>query len=134
MFVDTSGWIAFVSLNDANHAAADLLLSRAIAHRMRLFTSDLVLAEVHRLLLFRAGIKAAATAIDKVASSASVRLEYASADHHRGARAWLDKLADHAITLTDAVSFAMMDATRCRVAVTFDRDFWIAGFERFESR
>jgi predicted nucleic acid-binding protein len=99
---------------------------------MRLITSNLVLAEVHHLLLFRAGIAAAVAALDKIATSRSVKLVLASHGHHQRARAWLDKLDDQVITLTDAVSFAVMDAAGCRVAVAFDRDSWIAGFERFQ--
>jgi predicted nucleic acid-binding protein len=132
VFVDTSGWIAFFSQNDRNHAQAEAMLAHAIADRKRLITSNLVLAEVHRLLLFRAGIAAAVATLDKIATSRSVKLVLASHSHHQRARAWLDKLDDQIITLTDAVSFAVMEAAGCRVAVAFDRDFWIAGFERFQ--
>ena len=132
VFVDTSGWIAFFSQDDGNHAQADQLIAGALATRKQLITSNLVLAEVHRLLLFRAGIRAAATALDKIATSPSVHLVLATRDLHERARSWLDKLQDQVITLTDAVSFAVMEDARCRAAVTFDRDFWIAGFERFQ--
>jgi predicted nucleic acid-binding protein len=132
VFVDTSGWIAFFSRDDGNHREADALLTRAIVGRRRLLTSNLVLAEVHRLLLFRAGRKAAVTALDKITTSPSLRVEHATQSHHRRARTWLDKLDDQMITLTDAVSFAIMEAARSRTALTFDRDFWVAGFERFQ--
>lgn len=132
VFVDTSGWIAFFSQDDRNHVQAEALLAHAIAKRRRVITSNLVLAELHRLLLFRAGIRAARTALDKITASPSVKVELATHAHHRRARIWLDELDDQVITLTDAVSFAIMDATGCRVALTFDRDFWIAGFERFQ--
>jgi predicted nucleic acid-binding protein len=46
-------------------------------------------------------------------------------------RAWLDRLANHAITYTDAVSFAVMEALRCTAALTFDHDFLAAGFSRW---
>ena len=132
VFVDTSGWIAFFSRDDRNHVQADQLIARAIASRKQLLTSNLVLAEVHRLLLFRAGIRAAATALDKIATSPSVDLVLATRELHERARQWLDKLHDQVITLTDAISFAAMEAAHCRTAVTFDRDFWIAGFERYQ--
>jgi predicted nucleic acid-binding protein len=50
-------------------------------------------------------------------------------DVHRRAREWLAKLDDQVITYTDAVSFAVMTARRCRFALSFDSDFVIAGFE-----
>jgi predicted nucleic acid-binding protein len=62
-----------------------------------------------------------------------VKLALATHDLHR-ARASLDKLDDQLITLTDALTFAAMEAVRCYAAVTFDRDFWIAGFVPFQPR
>lgn len=132
VFVDTSGWIAFFSQDDRNHTEADQLVTFAVTTKKRVLTSNLVLAEVQRLLLHRAGIRAARVAIDRIGASPSVAVQYANESHHRRARAWLDELDDQFITLTDAVSFAIMEALRCRVALTFDRDFWTAGFERLQ--
>lgn len=130
-FVDTSAFIALFSQADANHAEAEAMFAHAISSRRPLLTSNLVLAEVHRLLLFRAGIRPAAAALDRITSSPSLRLHHATGTDQIRARAWLTKLDDHAITWTDAISFAIMDGSRCRSALTFDRDFWIAGFERY---
>ena len=131
VFVDTSGWIAFFSQDDRNHIEAERLVTHAIEKRKRLLTSNLVLAEVQHLLLHRAGIRAALAALDRITSSPAVAVQYASESHHLRAREWLVKLEDQVITLTDAVSFALMDALQCRVALSFDRDFWVAGFARF---
>ena len=129
VFVDSSAWLAFFSQSDRNHEQADVAFRRALAARTRLLTTNLVLAEVHRLLLFRAGIRPAAAALDKVTGSQAVRIQFADANDHGKARRWLQKLDDQQISLTDAVSFAVMETARCRVALSFDRDFWIAGFE-----
>ena len=53
---------------------------------------------------------------------------HATVEHHGAARRWLAKLADQPISYTDAVSFAVMEALGCRVALTFDRHFAMAGF------
>jgi uncharacterized protein len=132
VFVDSGAWLALFSARDDNHAAARLLFQRASDHRVPLITTNLVLAEVHRLLLFRAGPAAASAALARVDDSALVAVAYASRAHHQAARAWLARLSDQKITYTDATSFAIMDAERCRVAMTFDRDFWLAGFERWQ--
>ena len=58
-----------------------------------------------------------------------VTIEFATALHHRRAREWLDKLATQ--TITDAASFAVMEALRCTEALTFDHDSLIAGFSRW---
>ncbi len=85
LFVASGAWIAYFGLRDDRHREADALLRAAVAARPRLLTTSLVLAEVHRWLLFRAGIGPAAATLDRI------------------------------------------DAN-CRAALTFDRDFTVAGF------
>ena len=133
VFVDSSALIAYFSADDANHAHAAAGVRRAAAERAALLTSNLVLAEVHRLLLFRAGIRAAAAALSAMTRSHLVRIHYARSSDHLAAHGWIERLGDQVITLTDAVSFAIMTAERCRVALSFDRDFWIAGFEPWQA-
>jgi predicted nucleic acid-binding protein len=100
----------------------------AIARKVRMVTTNLVLAEVHRLLVSRAGIRPAAVALDRFEASPRLTIVFAGAPHHRAARAWLARLADQPVSYTDAVSFAVMDATRCSAAMSFDHDFMLAGF------
>ena len=131
MFVDSSAWLALVSATDGQHAEADRLFGLALDERVPLVTTDLVLAEVHRLLLYRAGIRPAATFLERVEGSAALTIEFATAAHHRRARAWLARLGDQLITYTDAVSFAVIEAVPCRAVLTFDADFDRAGFVRY---
>jgi predicted nucleic acid-binding protein len=128
LFVDSSAWLAFFSARDGRHDEADQLLRRAITERIPLITTNLVLAELHRLLLFRAGIKPAKAALEHIDASPSVSVKFADGKVHRDARAWLAKLHDQVISYTDAASFAVMSAHRCKVALTFDKDFLIAGY------
>ncbi|HMF39501.1 MAG TPA: PIN domain-containing protein [Polyangia bacterium] len=132
MFVDSGAWLALFSARDDNHSAAEVLFRRAAGHRVPLITTNLVLAEVHRLLLFRAGPAVASAALARVDDSDLVSVTFASQTHHQAARAWLAKLSDQKITYADAISFAVMDAERCRVAMSFDRDFWLAGYELWQ--
>jgi predicted nucleic acid-binding protein len=104
------------------------LFRAALDRRARLVTTNLVLAEVHRLLLFRASVPAAATALDRLDSSPALTLTFPSAEHHAAARAWLRRLAPQRISYTDAVSFAVIEASRCQAVLTFDQDFVVAGF------
>ena len=130
LFVDSSGWIALVSDRDRRHAEAERTIRDAIGARTRLFTTNLVLAEVHRWSLFRAGPAAARAVLGRIEASPSLELAFASQDDHRAALRWLDRFADQHFSYTDAVSFAVMQAARCPVALTFDRDFTVAGFRR----
>ena len=128
LFVDSGAWIALLSLRDQHHAEAEALFRQVVARRSRLLTTNLVLGEVHRFLLFRAGIQPAARALDRIEASPLVSIEFATAAHHQKARAWLTRLADQRISYTDAVSFAVAEATRCQAVMSFDHDFVLAGF------
>jgi len=133
LFVDSGGWIALASVRDQHHSEADSLFRIAATLRLPLLTTNLVVAEVHRFLLRRAGIAIAARALDRLESSPRLTLEFIRPEHHRSAREWLARLGDHPVSYTDAVSFAVMTARRCRTALSFDRHFQIAGFELWRS-
>lgn len=128
VLVDSGAWIALFSARDQHHADADALFRRAAEERVPFVTTNLVLAEVHRFILFRAGSRAAATALDRIEASDRVRIVHPTATHHAAARVWMARLLDQRITYTDAVSFAVMDAAPCVAVLAFARDFTVAGF------
>jgi predicted nucleic acid-binding protein len=97
-----------------------------------MITTNLVLAEVHRFVLFRDGPRAAAAVLSRIEASPRVSIEFATSRHHRAAIAWLGRLSAQRVSYTDAVSFAVMESMRCREAFTFDDDFVVAGFQRWE--
>jgi predicted nucleic acid-binding protein len=132
VLVDTGAWIALFSARDQHHHEAERLFRHAAARRIRLLTTNLILAELHRLLLFRAGPRPAVAALTRVDDSQLVTVEFAARAHHRAAHDWLARLANHPITYTDAVSFAIMHAVNCTRVMTFDTDFTTAGFERWQ--
>jgi|RhiMethySRZTD1v2_1073278.scaffolds.fasta_scaffold558630_2 predicted nucleic acid-binding protein len=127
-FVDSSAWFAVASASDGRHAEAERLLGDAVARGIGLLTTNLILAEVHRLALARMGIRPAATMLERIEASRLVSLVHATAEHHRSARGWLAKLPDQRISYVDAVSFAVIEDTRCPLVMTFDRHFEMAGF------
>ncbi len=133
VFVDSGAWIALFSARDRWHGAADAMFRSASADGVGLVTTNLVVAEVHRLLLFRAGIKPASRAVEVIDATGRVDIEFVSVEHHDRARRWLEKLSDQHVTYTDAVSFAVMEARCCRVAMSFDHDFSVAGFDLWPS-
>jgi predicted nucleic acid-binding protein len=128
LFVDSGAWIALRSRRDQHHAEADRLFREAIQRRIPLLTSNLVIAEIHRLTLFRAGLQPALRALERIDASQRVTIHFPAADEHAGARRWLSRLAPRPVTYTDAVSFAVMEATGCRHVLGFDADFAAAGF------
>jgi predicted nucleic acid-binding protein len=94
-----------------------------------LVTTNLIVAEIHRLTLFRAGLEPAQRALERIDASPSVTVHFATNDDHVAARRWLERLAPRPVTYTDAVSFAVMEATECTHVLGFDEDFEAAGFD-----
>lgn len=128
VFVDSGTWIALGRQRDQHHGEADRLFRVAVSRRVPLLTSNLVIAEVHRFILFHIGIQAAQRMVDRIDAARLVTIEFARQEHHKAAREWLARLPDQKISYTDAVSFAVMEATRCTTAFSFDHDFTLAGF------
>lgn len=118
-------------MRDQHHVEADRLFHLAVSERIPLLTTNLILAEIHRFLLFRAGIVPAFHALDRIEASSQVEIRFVTSTDHRTARAWLERLEGHEITYTDAVSFAVMEAEHCTAAISFDKDFSLAGFLRW---
>lgn len=100
----------------------------AIEQRIPLLTTNLIIAEVHRLTLHRAGAQAASKALDRIGASSSVTVHFATADDHTAALRWLERLGERPTTYTDAVSFSVMHASACTHVLGFDEDFVAAGF------
>jgi len=123
-----------VRATDQHHAEADQMFRQAVRERVRLITTNLIVAEVHRFILFHVGIRAAALLLDRIDASPLLTIEFVTAAHHAAARRWLAKLSDQVITYTDAISFAVMEAARCRVAMSFDHDFEVAGFRLWRAQ
>jgi len=128
LFVDSGAWIALRSVRDQHHVEADRLFREAVARRIPLLTTNLIIAETHRLTLFRAGVAPALRALDRMAASDRVTMLFTNETHHRGALAWIERLSPRPITYTDAVSFAVMETARCHDVLGFDQDFEVAGF------
>jgi len=128
LFVDSGAWIALRSRRDQHHAEADRRFREALSRRIPLLTTNLVIAETHRLTLFRAGLQPALRALERMDASPSVATHFATADDHAAARGWLERLAPRPVTYTDAVSFAVMEEHRCDHVLGFDQDFAAAGF------
>ncbi len=127
VFVDSSAWIAFFSASDGNHARAHAAFAHEARGRATFVTSSLVVAEVHRLVLHRAGMRLARSVLGRLVGD-DVRLHHPTPAVHTRALGFIDDFADQAFTYADAVSFAIMRSNRITTALAFDRHFMIAGF------
>lgn len=127
-FVDTSAWYPAVVQSHPDHQRVAAGLAARIRQKRRVVTTNLVIAETHALLLRRAGSDPALTFAKTVRLPpnlivwADARLDMAALSD------WLERYDDQDFSLTDAVSFAVMQDRGIEEALTLDRHFAVAGF------
>jgi predicted nucleic acid-binding protein len=122
--VDTSAYYALVDDDDVYHVRANAI---GAALRGRLYTTNLILAETHALLLRRLGRE---TAAQFLIASYQTRTNFARvtwADEQRAIEI-ITTHDDKDYSLTDATSFAVMERLGITTAFTFDRHFAQYGF------
>lgn len=130
LFVDTGGFCAVQIPQDRWHADAAGTLRAAVASRVRLVTTNLVVGETFTLLRVRFGSVAAWRF--KESLDRSGRLEIVRVDERAERSAWalLRQFADQPFSFVDATSFVVMKDRRIRRALAYDRHFAAAGFVR----
>ena len=129
-YLDTSALIALAAASDKNHAAAVSHLRKALRTGTRFALGRPVLVEYLDGLTKRISKAEAIRQLEAVESSAVMRVEPDIEEDHRVARDLFLSYDDHAIDMTDSLSFAIMARLRLRDVFTFDRDFAIHGFAR----
>jgi predicted nucleic acid-binding protein len=128
LFVDTSAWYALALPKDPAHARLARALRERVGHGVRVVTTNLIVAETQALLLRRVGRGPAEAFARVVRASPNLvvtstpELEAAALDE------WIARCEDQDLSLTDAVSFAVMAERGIRDALTQDRHFATAGF------
>ena len=126
-FLDTSAYFALIDSQDTNHVKARALATWFAQERWRLFTTNLILAETHALLLSRLGREIALRVLREIDRSATTIVRATLADEQR-AREILDKYHDKDFSLCDAISFGVMERLDISSAFAFDQHFAQYGF------
>ena len=127
--MDTGAWLAAFHVRDQYHKPAASTLLELRSDRARLVVTDLIIAELHLHLLRGFGPDRAATHVKAIVSDPLVEEIFVSRDLQTEAlEEWIGRFEDQTFTLTDAVSFAVMEEERIETAFTFDADFQVAGF------
>jgi uncharacterized protein len=131
-FLDASGWFAALSARDQHHARAAAAYAKLLATRgTRLITTNLVVAEVHALIVRSGGAAAGLRFLERLYGDPAHEVVWATRDLERAAAdRWLRPFRDVPFSLTDAVSFEVMRLAGLHQVFTFDRHFEVAGFER----
>jgi len=130
-YLDTSGWFAALNPKEAKHSAARAAYTKWIEDGRKLFTTNLVVAEMQILLIRFRGTKEGLRFLDSLYQDASHHVIFADRDLERAAvDRWLRKFADQQVSLADAVSFEVMREHGIRQALALDVHFSLAGFDR----
>lgn len=129
VFADSSGYYASAVRRDDNYQPAQAILVALAAERVHFYTTTYVLAETHALFVKRQrdarGAFVFLTRLEQ--ASGTTIITPTTADAAR-ARAILAEYQDHLFTLTDALSFAVMERLGISRVFSFDHDFEEYGF------
>jgi len=130
IFIDTSAWVAVTNRQDRHHEAAGSFYKVIFKDFQELLTTNLVVAETYILLRLDCGHEVALGWWELIISSLKVKIVYPDSHLTGEAFAILRKYNDQPFSLTDAVSFALMEKMKITDSFAFDVHFTIAGFNR----
>ena len=130
VFVDTSFYVAFAHPGDSRHSAAIAIARDLATNRVGLFTTNIVAAETHALMVARAGRDAALRVIRGIYAARDSLTRITESDEQR-ALDILTQYDDKDFSFADATSFAVMERLGISTAVAFDRHFAQFGWQVF---
>ena len=134
LFVDTSAWYPVVVQKHPDHERLSDALRANISRRVRIVTSNLVVAESHALIMRRAGIAIARRFVQLVRASPNVVVTSTERLENTAITEWLSRYADQPFSMVDAVSLAIISERSTVTALTLDRHFAIAGYNMIPSQ
>lgn len=127
LLVDTSALLALFLPDERNHKkAADFGRRRP---ESRFVLTELILGELATRLRVRAGADRAVDVARDVLNSSRYQLVFADPELLSGGLAKMARFSDKRLSLTDCVSFELMEKLGLPAAFTFDRDFRDCGYE-----
>jgi predicted nucleic acid-binding protein len=127
LLVDTSALIALFLPDERNHQEAANFGRQKPEPRFVL--TELILGELATRLRVRAGADRAVEVARDVLRSNRYELVFTDPELLDGGLAKMARFRDKRLSLTDCVSFELMEKLGLRAAFTFDRDFRDCGFE-----
>lgn len=120
IFVDTSGWYAHFSADDANNAAAQSFMQTSSGS---LITTNYVIDETITLIRVRVGHHAAVEAGEALWNQQYARIARVSPEDEAEAWRLFKRYSDKQFSFTDCTSFAVMARLGIQQAFAFDADF-----------
>ena len=128
LFIDSSAFYAIVDTSDSSHTHAATIANRIAASTTQLYITNFIRAETHALLLNRVGHYHADRFLHDAANNPALTVVYATPTDETQALALIEQYKDKDFSLTDALSFLIMQQLRITHAFAFDRNFSQYGF------
>lgn len=128
VFIDTSFYIAFASPRDRWHQEATAIGSKC---RGTMITTEFILVELGNYLCAVSKRRSASQIISMLRSDKRTVIIPASSQMVEAGTSLFNKRGDKSWSLTDCISFALMEKEEIRQAYSFDHHFSQAGFEVF---
>ena len=127
LLADTSALIALYLPNERNHRkAANVGRGRP---EPEFVLTELILGELATRLSVLAGVPRAVAIANDVLRSNRYQLVFTDRELLNGGLQKMARFSDKRLSLTDCVSFDLMEKLGLTAAFTFDRDFRDCGFE-----
>jgi len=128
VFIDTGYLLALEMTNDQNHEAALSHWNQIKTSLPELVTTSYVFDEVVTFFNSRGRHAKAVEVGNRLLQSRSVTLIQVEENLFEAAWRYFQQRADKAYSLTDCISFVVMNEQGIRHALTFDKHFAQAGF------
>jgi predicted nucleic acid-binding protein len=130
VFIDTGYLVAVEAVDDQHHAVAIKHWLQSLRNPLQLVTTSFVLDEVVTFFTSRGRHAKAIDLGRRLLSSPSVQLVHVDEDLLRAAFEYLERRPDKRFSLTDCISFVLMNRLGIQQALAFDAHFEQAGFIR----
>jgi hypothetical protein len=128
LFMDTGGFVALLSVEEASHEKASSVMKEAGRYHRSVVTTDYVLDETATLLRARGLTKHLKEFLRMTETSQALSIEWMTPDRFAAARTFMLKHLDQEFSFTDCASFVVMKELRLTDALATDKHFRIAGF------
>jgi uncharacterized protein len=126
IFIDTSGFIAVLDMDDANHTGAARTWMDILTSEETLVTTNYVLVETCALVQNRFGMAAIKVFQEDIVPV--LRIEWIDKAVHQAAMGIMLAAARKKLSLVDCVSFEIMRLLGVTAAFTLDKHFKEQGF------
>jgi len=133
VFVDTGFLIAVEMVQDQHHSSAIDAWRRILRSPPQLVTTSFVVAELVTFFVSRGRHAKAVDLAENLRGSSGIHLVHVDQELFEAGFEYLKRRPDKRFSLTDCISFVVMNRMAIREALTFDAHFEQAGFIRLPS-